>query len=788
MHELDADTAPPDLQATFGIEMSRTAQVANLVLLITAVVAASAFLWIMSSLPRIDGTVPVSGLRQPATVARDDAGIPRIAAKSIHDAYFALGWVHAQDRLWQMELQRRIGAGRLAELVGEAGLGNDRFMRTLGLYRLAEAGFEQLDKPTRDVLTAYTEGVNAWLTSHRHRLPPQFLMLGARPEPWQPADSLVWGRLLALQLSNNWKDEVLKGKLARNLDTRRLGELWPGYPAEAPVTLSAATADAILATLPEAAQPHLASNVWAVSGGRSATGKPLLANDPHLGFRAPVLWYLAKLDAPGLSLTGATVPGVPFHLIGHNGRIAWGTTTTHADTVDLVVERPAGDGAYVTPRGPLPFRSRDETIRVRNAADVTLTIRETIHGPVISDLGITGGDQVVALRATFLEPEDRTAQALLRMNRAVDWRTFSVALADFHAPVQNFAFADTRDTIAFATAGRVPVRRGADGAVPLRGWTREAEWTGWVPPEKLPRVVNPRAGVIVNANNRVAGPRYPYAIATAWPEGYRAQRIQDLLGRAQGLDTEAMAAMQMDALSLAAAEVKDLLGVPEAALPLAAEAARRIAAWDATMAADKPEPLIFATWMKHLWRRLFADELGADFASFDLLRPYVLGAALTRNRHWCDDVATTEAESCDQQIAASLDGAVAELAARHGSGIETWRWGAVHRAIFADPVIDRLPLLAGWFRIDLATDGDDFTISRGSYDPEGFRHLHGAGLRVVFDLADLDDSRFVTATGQSGNPLSRHFGDMAHLWAGNKGVPIGPAPEGAAVLTLEPGL
>lgn len=774
----------------FGTEMSIWAKIANTAALTILVLASVSFVWVMSSLPRIEGVVPIRGLELPASVARDHAGIPHIVARSVRDAYFTTGWVHAQDRLWQMEMQRRIGAGRLAEIVGAQGLGNDRFMRTLGIYRLAEAGFDSLDKPTRDALMAYAEGVNAWLDAHSHRLPPEFLVLGFRPEPWKPADSLVWGRLMALQLTNNWRDEVLKAKLAGRFDSRRLNELWPGMPSDAPVTLGARDADALLAAIPKAAEPHLASNVWAVSGSRTASGKPLLANDPHLGFQAPILWYLMGIEAPGLHLAGATVPGVPFHLIGHNGRIAWGTTTTHADTVDLFVEKLVGADAYQTPRGPKPFAVRAETIKVKGEAAVALAVRETAHGPVVSDLiakDLAAPGQVVALRATALERDDLTAQAFHKVNRAIDWRGFTSALKDFHSPVQNFAFADTGGTIGFATAGRVPLRKDGDGALPARGWTGEGEWTGWIAPERMPQTTNPKSGQVVNANNKVTPDRYPFRIANAWPEAYRAQRIADLLGKQSGLKPEAMAAMQLDDVSLAALELKDLLGAPESKDPRAVEAARLIAAWDGKAARGRPEPLIFAAWTRELWHGLLADELAGDFAHFQHLRPYVLIDLLTRHRHWCDDVGTAELESCEHQVAGALDRAMLSLTAKHGTTIADWKWGDEHHARFSHPILGHVPGLSWLTDLDVATDGDDFTINRGSFGATDFQHTHGAGMRVVFDLANLANSRFIIATGQSGNPLSRHYDDLVQPWRDNLGLSIGRNHAMEAVLSLEPG-
>lgn len=787
----DPDERPsgPDT-LLFGTEMSLWVKLLNGVALAGLVVIAVSFVWLMSSLPRIEGRFPIKGLELPVSVARDTHGMPHVAARSVRDAYFAIGWVHAQDRLWQMELQRRIGSGRLAEVVGENGLNNDRFMRTLGLRALAEASVEKQDKATRDALQAYADGINAWLRDHWHRLPPEFIALGYQPERWSPADSLVIGRLLALQLTNDWQSEVLRGKLAARFDARKLGELWPGTSADAPVTVAAATAEALFAALPQAARPHLASNVWVVSGDRAANHKPLLANDPHLGLQAPVQWYLMSLEAPGLSLAGATLPGIPFHLVGHNNRIAWGTTTTHADTVDLFIEKVTAEDSYQIPQGSERFAVHDEVIRVKGGADVILKVRRSRHGPVISDIMTKAQgkpDQVVALRATALEPDDLTAQAFHRLNRAIDWRGFSAALKDFNAPVQNFAYADTTGTIAFATAGRVPVRKSGNGAVPVRGWTSEGEWTGWIPAEKMPAQVNPKSGLIVNANNAVVGERYPYSIASEWPDAYRAQRILELLDAKTGLGLDDMAQLQLDEVSLAALELKEVMDASAATDPRTKAAAKLIAAWDGRMTRDRAEPLIFAAWLEELWHDVLADELGDDFAAFQRLRPATLAGILTSHRHWCDNVATAEAESCETIGARALQHALQKLSERHGDDMAAWKWGDDHQAVFEHPILRHVPLLGALTSAAISTGGDDFTVNRGTYQPGSFKHVHGPGLRVVYDLSDLSKSRFIIATGQSGNPLSRHYDDLVSAWRDNLGVMLGRRVDSTAVLRLEPG-
>lgn len=783
----DSQRPKPAETVFFGKEMSRWGWIANVLGLALLAVISVTFVWIMSSLPRVEGRVPAKGMEYSATITRDDSGIPYVTARSGHDAYFAMGWIHAQDRLWQMELQRRVGAGRLAEIVGQAGLKNDRFMRTLGLYRLAQDSLGRLDEPTRNALTAYAEGVNAWIADNTHRLPPEFHVLRLTPEPWQPADSLVWARIMALQLTADWRDEALRGKLAGKMPSRRLAELWP-EGGEGPVTIATGLMDRVLTTLPAAAKPHLASNVIAVSGKRSESGAPLLANDPHLPFQAPSLWYLLSVEAPGLRLTGAMIPGVPFHLIGHNDRIAWGTTTTHADTVDLFIENMAGDNAYQVGKTPRPLTERQEVIAIKGQAAETLTVRESRHGPIISDLAAGQKDnQVVALKSTALEPDDRTAQAMYRLGRAVDWRSFVAALSDFHAPVQNFAFADTGGNIGFITAGRIPMRAKGNGFAPVQGWTNAGEWTGWVPFSKLPQTFNPKAGLIVNANNQVTADKYPFHITTRWPEGYRARRIEDLLEDKAKITATDLQAVQLDALSLAAQEIKELLDVPEGVSTKAREAAQLIAAWDGTMDRNRAEPLIFNTWLDKLWTRILSDELGDDLAAMRAVRPRVLGEILTLNRHWCDDINTDKAESCDDLISETLEATVSELSSKYSTAPPSqWRWGDVHQARFAHPILGRIPGINRLSDTMVPSDGDDFTVNRGSFVPGQFTHVHGPGLRVIFDLSDLSKSTFILATGQSGNPLSRHYRDQLPDWLANHGRTIDKPADGSASITLEP--
>ncbi|MDX2223425.1 MAG: penicillin acylase family protein, partial [Rhodospirillaceae bacterium] len=728
--------------------------------------------------------------------------IPRIAAASHADAYFALGFVHAQDRLFQMELMRRTGQGRLAEVIGRPGLGTDRFMRTLGLYRLAEDAVAALDPGAREAVERYAAGVNAFL-SDGGPLPPEFQMLMIDPEPWRPADSLVWQKLMGLQLSGNWGEELLRAQLNARLGPDRAMRLFPDASRIGPATVAVneRLARELSRLVWAAAPPTLASNIWAIAPTRTATRGAILANDPHLNFSAPNLWYLAVLSYPGVTLTGATVPGVPFHLLGHNGKLAWGFTTTHGDTQDLFVEAPAGDGQYITPDGPRAFETRAETINVRFGEPETLTVRATRHGPVISDLlepaeraSAGGPDAIIALSATLFAPDDKSSSGIYRMARAETVAAFMAAAEDFHAPQQNVMAADTEGSIGYLAAGRMPMRAaGCDGQAPADGASGACDWRGWVPFAELPRRIDPADGVLINANNRIVGPDYPHLIAADWPEGYRAQRIADTIADRAGVTLAETARLQHDSVSLMARDLTPLmLGLLAPVADQDRDLAMRLAAWDGSAVRDRIEPLLFTLWLEKLKAAVLADDLGEVFAEFRGERPALIRAILTTDTAWCDDVRTTAPESCADQANLAWREALAWLRANRGDDPAGWRWGEVHIARFAHPIFPMIPGLRELGSFAIATDGDNFTVNRGSPSASSsaapFRHRHGAGYRAVYDLADLNRSQFSLAGGQSGHPLSPNVEDLLVDWRDGNYLRIAPqAPRDARALVLEPG-
>ena len=738
------------------------------------------YLYLLSSLPQADGSLVVRGPKAEIRIERDRAGVPLINAQDDEDAAFGLGFVHAQDRLFQMELQRRYGAGRLAEIFGQEAVTIDRQMRVLGLYRAAEAEIPFLSSTVKRGLEAYAAGVNALVATRRGALPPEFQLLRFAPELWRPADSLVWGKLMAVQLGGNYRGELLRARMARTVPAADLAFLYPEYPKDAPTALSEMlpiyrrlSLDTLYAALPPVVGPIYASNNWVVDGRHSASGKPLLANDPHLEFGAPGFWYLARLRTPQHEIAGGTAAGSPFILVGHNERIAWGLTTTTADVEDLFVERidPADPGRYLTPEGSAAFVSRRETILVRGEAPVDITIRTTRHGPVLSDvLPPSAADPgfVLALAATFTIPEDRGAEALWEINRATDWPSFREASRNFVGPIQNIVYADIDGTIGFIAPGLVPIRRSGEGWLPAPGWTGEYDWVGFVPFVKLPNAINPPSGHFISANNKIVPVGYPYFLSRDWDLPNRAERIEDLLAATPVQTPASSATIEADTLSQMSQRLVPLMTRISASDEASDEAIRRLRRWDFHMDRDKVEPLLFTAWLREFSREILFDRLGDAVAGYWDLRPRVMEAVLTEHEDWCDDPNQPGHQGCAVRLRGSLKTALGRLRQVYGANMAQWRWGRAHVAMFANPVFSRIRVLRDWLDISIPTSGGYDTLDRGPStirdDARPFAQRFGAGLRIITDLAAPNGSTMMITPGQSGNPLSGHFADLLQLW------------------------
>jgi len=785
------------------------------------------YMSVRRSLPTINGTTTVPGISAPIEIIRDADAIPHIFAATKADALFGLGYTQAQDRLWQMEFQRRIGYGRLCEIFGPAALPQDRFLRTVGFGRAAKAAWDRTPDWAKQQVNAYVSGVNAFLaTHHGTALPLEFSLLRFEPEAWSGPDVIVWVKMMAWDLSSNYALELLRYDLVRTVGQDRMAQLMPAYATsglsimpspgsgEADTaqtsgglatysstsergthSTSAAWAAALSGGLPQASDflrrggstEALGSNNWVVDGTLTASGKPLLANDPHLGTRVPSTWYLAHLSAPDFEIIGATLPGAPAVALGRNRFIAWGATNVAADVEDLYLERldPAGTAAEF--QGAIvPITTVPETITVRGADPVQLSVRFTRHGPLVSDAinannqsaaarpGIPKAAPVepLAFRWTALDDDDSTLVSFLKLNEARNWSEFTDALRAFVVPSQNFVYADVDGHIGYYAPGHIPIRASGDGSRPAEGWTGAAEWTGWVPFDELPHLFDPPSHQIITANNRPAPADYRYHLGFEWPEPYRAQRITDLLQGATKLTSSDFARIQGDTVSLHAKALVPLFlaharphGKPER------DAVELLTGWNANASADSAGQAIFEQWFYELVPTIVGDDLGPlvtkDYRSRFSFATRFLVRTLTdpKAAAWCDDVKSPAVETCDDAVTTALGRAIAELTRRLGGDIGRWRWDAVHPAVFPHGGLDSLSTLRPLLSRSVPNGGDWSTINVGPVDVDRPFEQHTVpGYREIIDLSPANDSRFLTDVGQSGHPLSRHYDDFLPDW------------------------
>jgi penicillin amidase len=740
------------------------------------------------SVPSYDGTIAANTLTAPVQILRDKYAVPHVLAASFPDAAYGLGYVHAQDRLWQMEMARRFIQGRLSELFGSRAVPSDTLMRSMGLYAAAEEALKHLQPESRRVQQSYADGVNAYIAAHRGPWPIEFVLAGdAPPERWSPADSVAVMKGMAWQLSGNAYDEAARAELISVLGRKGVEDFFPPF-SQTPLP---AWLDDIYGTTRtgEANAPpdHTASDNWVVDGPRSEDGSPLLANDPHLGFTIPSVWYLAHLSFQNQDMAGGTLPGIPAIVAGRNRHVAWGETNTGPDTQDLFLERlnPDNRREYQVPGGWTEFETRVQTIRVRFGADRRILLRSTRHGPVMPADSIFGraapDGYVVAFAWTALAADDTTLDALLGIDLARNSAEVKAAALSFVTPMQNTVYADDAGNIGLILPGRVPLRspnNDAQGLVPAPGWDGRYDWQGFIPPEKMVSVSNPPAGQIATANNRTVPDDYPYTLSREWEPPWRYDRIEQLLAQAPKASPAGFAAMQNDIVDLYAIALKRRL-IAAGPFPQSdMAAAKLIADWNGAMDANRPEPLIFAAWARALARRIYGDELGPEFRSFWAYRPEFTLRVLDGTdgqQRWCDDRATPQVEDCPSRIRLALHDAVIELSARYGNDLARWRWGVPHKAVNIQQPYGLFPVIGGFFNREITVSGGPFTLLRADNvmaSPEPYAAVHGAGYRGVYDLANPDASRYVISTGQSGNLYSPHYDDLMALWARGGTIPI----------------
>lgn len=791
-----------------------------------ALAAASLAWWLASrSLPDYGTDRAVAGLERSAEVVRDANAVPHIFAETERDAYFAMGLVHAQDRLWQMEVARRGAQGRLSEIFGAAALPLDRRLRAFDLYGLARASEKHQSAETMAALEAYAAGVNAWIDEINDealgRGAPEFFLFDEALSPWTPADSLAVLKVMALRLTDAAALESRRARLLRRLTPEQLDDVFPLYPdpgklalpafAEAYPRLRFGAERRAEAPSPLEAMffpdPGLggASNSWAVSGARTATGAPLLANDPHLWLSAPSVWMLMHVEFPGRKAGGAiggTIPGVPAVLAGRNRKTAWGLTTVGMDDQDIYIEKlnPEVEGEYLTPDGWAEFVTRREMIRVKGEEPVWVDLRWTRHGPVLPPgvyrVGeVTPEGHVAALAWTALSAEDRSMGAALDLMRAETVEDAAAVGEDVLAPGQNVAVADARGVGMFVT-GRPPKRSResrSQGRIPSLGWIAANDWDGLADAASAPRSLRPASGVVANANNRITDRTFPDHISFDWAAPYRIRRIEQKLNAREFHTEESFMELQNDTVSEMARAVLPLIardlwwtrdeGVGDARGDRREAALALLADWNGEMSEHGAEPLIFSAWMRALTRRVAQDEMGPLVEEIEGAQPLFIervfynveGAGV-----WCDVNKTVRVETCAEMAKLALDDALDELTDRYGGDIGAWRWGEAHRAVHvATPLGLRWPfdLLVN---IEHDSSGGDYTLQRAKTPgrgPEPYRNVHAAGFRAVYDFADLDRSVFIISTGQSGHPLSRHYDDLNRLWRAGEYIPMSMVEE-----------
>ncbi|MFC4454381.1 penicillin acylase family protein [Deinococcus sonorensis] len=737
--------------------------------------------------PLTSGTLTLPGLQGPVSVTRDRWGVPHIrATASDQDALYALGFVHAQDRLWQMDFQRRVAQGRLSEVLGEAAVPQDKFLRTWGFYRAAQAALPALSARSRRLISAYTAGVNAGIA--QGRLPLEFRLLGYTPERWTDVDSIAWSKLMAYDLGGNWEDELLTQRVALRLGSAGVKAVQPDYPAGAPTILSTQELNLPAgsgpaprtgtAVLPQDAQQQLraqlraarslgfvsvpgkGSNDWVVAGSRTATGRPMLADDPHLGLSAPMLWYLADLQGPTLHAIGATIPGLPGIVIGRNDRLAWGVTNTNPDVQDLYVEPPGA-----------PLTSRTEVIRVKGKPDVRLTVRESGHGPVVASSSDWGDRQArdVTLRWTALQPGDTTFDAFLGINYARNWSEFTSALSHYVAPAQNFVYADVDGNIGYYAPGRVPVRSSGDGSRPASGG--QGEWTGYIPFAELPHTYNPASGLVVTANNRVVPPGYPHFLGNDhnWAEPYRAERILQLLQAGAPLTLDALARTQHDTVSLVWADLKAPLLRTQPADALSTQALARLRGWDGNETTGSVQASIFEAWLMQL-ERMAQDEMEAGDVTLTAL---AVRNQLGSNGALCRAPGVTD---CAALLRRTLQAATTDLSARLGSNPERWTWGRLHTSYSKHSALGGVKAIGWIWNRGISTPGGTNTVNVGRPEPDTYRQTHAPSYRQLIDLSNLNRSRYIGTLGQGGNPIGSHYSDMQRPWRDGDYLPMSTDP------------
>ncbi|WP_430464145.1 penicillin acylase family protein [Tabrizicola sp.] len=792
-------------------------------LVVLALLAGWLAYYILSrSLPDYSESFTLEGISAPVEIVRNNANVPHIFGANEPDVFYALGFVHAQDRLWQMTMLRRTAQGKLSEIFGARTVKIDELLRRLDIYELSLQSVAAQDARTKAALEAYAAGVNAWITEvnagARGRGAPEFFFFSNEIAAWAPADSLAIIKLMALQMSSHLQSEVQRAQLSQLLPGPRLADILPDDPTSAVIALPPYASlvpgpfpparPQAMADLDQPLSPFKsrafagASNAFAALPARSAAGGSLLANDPHLGLTAPSIWYLARLDLPTGGIIGGTIPGMPLMLVGRSDRLGWGLTSAYVDDQDVVIEKvnPENPEEYLTPEGPKPFRTGHTIITVKDEAPITITQRWSESGPILPgshyDLAsVTPPGTVAALQWTALSGADTSMTAGLRLMTAQSVTEAMAAGQLYIAPSQNLTLAD-QSSIALQTIGAVPQRDPShvtQGRMPAPGWEGQNRWTGVQPYANNPSVMNPGSGIVGNTNNKIISRPFPDHLSFDWGDTQRVQRWLALMTAREVHTRDSFIEAQLDTVSPTARSILPLIGAdlwftgepapdgtPER---LRQRALTLLAEWNGEMNEHLPEPLIAEAWLRSLQDRLIRDEIGPLADAFTHPEPVfiervyknIAGASV-----WCDVIQSAAVETCTDIARIALDDALLTLVERWGPNIESWRWGDAHQATHDHPVLGEVPGLRHFVNIRQSTSGGDTTLMRGrtkGTGPEPFLNVHAGAYRGVYDFADPDSSVFILSTGQSGHPMSRFYDDLSELWRRGEYIPMSLDPD-----------
>ena len=791
-----------------------------LILLFICLVILAVSYWV-SAKSNLSGTIISAGLGQTVQIQFDENDVPHVKAKSQRDAYYTLGFLHATERSWQLEISRRLASGRLSEILGERTVSLDRFIRTLGIKQAAEKQFERYPAEIKQLVQAYADGVNAGNRALGWALPIEYFLTGSKPGYWSAADSVAWSLMMALDLGDNWQKELFRLELSQYLSTTDIWQVMPPYPGTNPVTNidfaklyrehqvfkpTQSKAQTLLHRDPyllkhadtvgwlSDQQEGLGSNNWVLTGKKTISGKPLLANDPHLGLSAPSTWYFAHLEAPGLNVIGATLPGIPAVVLGRTDKIAWGFTNTGPDVQDLYLEKidPDNPNQYIGPDGPLSFLAREEIIQIKDKPPLRFVVKQTRHGPIISDSHarakkvIDTDRYALALRWTALDVENQTLLGGILMNRADSIDSFKNALRHHYAPMQTVAIADVQGNIALQVAGVAPRRQlhqGLYGVAPALGWERQFDWTAYLPFEQLPSFFNPTAEWLASANQEIISASNPNPLTGDWDLPFRYDRIAAMIGEKDQHDRTSIQAMQGDVLSLGAQALLPLFKNAQSGHTLQPGIQSVIDRFDGSMSIDSTAALIFNTWVDQLTRILFS-RLGDSFTE-EYGRRSFRGAVNHQisnpDSPWCDVHTTAERENCQGAANLALQRALNDLSQRYGKSSTDWRWGTAHHAVSEHRPFKNIPLLAEFFNVSIPFPGDAFTVNVGRpvlNNPKApFQANHAPSLRAIYDLNDPEQSAFMLPTGQSGWVQSHRYRNLSASWATNQLIPLAMKPK-----------